>query len=117
MTLQSKGHLNNPTDVEEFANEMMQQLQKHTRDKTSLLDWNPINVYELCISELNKRLDIIKTQEPSEIKKQTIHMANYLFFMWYKIKELDHWKKCTDDSCQTLVDGRKWNYCEVHFDY
>ena len=60
----STNHLNNPIDVETFADEMIWQLQKHTKDKVSLKDWDPIKVYELCMSELTKRLEICKTHGP-----------------------------------------------------
>lgn len=76
-------------DVHAFADAMLVELEKHKADKPGLKNANPDMVWNLVITEIEQRLDILKDSNPDEMEKQCVHMANYLFFLWMKMKELN----------------------------
>ena len=68
---------------------MFAEILKHKDDKMSLEDMRPENVYTMCVINVRKRMGDIDTTDVEFIRKQCVHMANYLYFMWTKMDETD----------------------------
>ena len=84
----SQDHLMSQEALANFFQEMYIQLEKHREEKSSIKNWEPLDVYELCRDEIRNRIEIIASSDPDEVKKQSIHIANYCFFLWQKMVEL-----------------------------
>lgn len=76
----------NQDDLREFRECMWDELVAHKDEKTGLKDVELVKVWELVIDNIESRLELLKTTGPDDIRKQCIHMANYLFFLWCKTK-------------------------------
>lgn len=74
----------NLDNLEDFKRTMWGQLELHKEEKTGLDDVELAKVWELVMDNIESRLELLKTTGPDDIKKQCIHMANYLFFLWCK---------------------------------
>ena len=88
MTPTSDSHLMSQEQLGLFFGEMWEQLVKHKSEKIGIKNWDLVDVWQLCKDELEKRLELIKTRDPDEIRKQCVHMANYLCFLWQKCNEV-----------------------------
>ena len=88
MTPSLECHLMSQDKLAQFFQEMYTQLEKHKDEKIGLANWEIVDVWELCKNELEKRLELIKTRDSDEIRKQCVHMANYLWFLWQKCIEV-----------------------------
>lgn len=84
-----ENHLMDKDKLVEFFQMMYRQLEKHKDEKTGIKNWEPVDVYELCRDEIRDRIEIIATKDTDEILKQSIHIANYCFFLWQKMTELN----------------------------
>ena len=75
----------------QFCGQMYAELLKHRDEKLciSLEEMRPENVYSVCMLEIKKRLHMIESSDVELIRKQDIHMANYLFMMWVKMGEVE----------------------------
>ncbi len=75
----------------QFCGQMYAELLKHRDEKLciSLKEMRPENVYSVCMLEIKKRLHMIESSDVELIRKQDIHMANYLFMMWVKMGEVE----------------------------
>lgn len=82
-------HLMDKNKLVEFFQMMYRQLEKHKDEKTGIKNWEPVKAFELCRDEIRKRIEIIATSSPDETQKQSIHIANYCFFLWQKMTELN----------------------------
>lgn len=82
-------HMMNSADVHAFADAMLIELEKHKAEKTGLKNSNPDFVWNLVLAEIETRLEVLKDSNPDEMEKQCVHMANYLFFLWMKMKEIN----------------------------
>ena len=74
----------------QFCGQMYAEMLKHKDEKMAmtLSEMEPVNVYSVGLLEIKKRLQRLENVEPELIMKEDVHMANYLFFMWVKMKEL-----------------------------
>jgi len=88
--INTDSHLMSQEKLSEFFQEMYRQLEKHKDQKIGLKDWQLVDVWKLCKDELRLRLNLIETRDPQEIEKQCVHMANYLWFLWQKCREVHH---------------------------
>ena len=90
----TEDHLMNEHLFTQFCGQMYAELIKHKDNKTALGAMSPENVYSLSILEVKNRLRLIATSTDVKfIKKQDVHMANYLFFMWCKMHEVERLNK------------------------
>lgn len=83
-------HLMDKKSFDVFCTEMWVTLEIKKIEKVGMRDWTPEQVWKQCVDELEKRLEIIKTQSPTEIEKQTIHVANFMYFLNRKMHELNN---------------------------
>lgn len=92
-------HLGNAEELIDFLMNMNEQLVKHKKEKTPLGDYDLFQTVNLAIiQEINPRLKKIlklsrelrhsknRVRDQNEIKKQTIHCANYLLMIFCKAR-------------------------------
>ena len=78
----------------QFCGQMYAEMLKHKDEKWAFSSLSPENTYTIAIFEVKKRLKIIeKTNDVDVIRKQNVHMANYLFLMWCKMFETEKLNK------------------------
>lgn len=65
-----------------FSDSMWNELSLHRDEKTGLKNMSLVQIYELTMKEISSRDEIMRTHGPDVIKKQCVHMANYLYFLW-----------------------------------
>lgn len=85
----TEGMFLNEHNFAEFCGHMFAQILKHKNDKLSLEDMEPENVLSVTKIAIMRRLAITETNDVDVIKKECVHMANYLYFTWSKMNEID----------------------------
>jgi len=81
-------HLMDDETFKAFTGKMWMELELHRLDKNPIKNWEPHEVWILCVDELKKRLELIETRDPEEIAKQSVHIANYMYFLNQKMNQL-----------------------------
>lgn len=80
-------HLGNNLELVMFTQDMQKELEKHANEKTPLRNWTINNVVRNSVFEIEHRIkQIQKSSSLPEIKKQSLHIANYALFMYLKSK-------------------------------
>lgn len=84
----SEYHLMDKHKFEVFCDEMWAELVKHMDEKMSLKDAHPHEVREICLKEIIRRYKIMAMGTPAECIIQSKHIANYMFFLNIKMREI-----------------------------
>ena len=80
-------HLMDKDQFNEFVYSMWCELGKHKDEKKALANVAPQDVFSISMIDIKKRVTMMNDFRPSTIEKQSVHTANYLFFMWCKARE------------------------------
>lgn len=84
----SEDHLMDKESFLAFTTEMMDQLFKHKEEKTPLKQKDPGEIFTIVVNQLEGRLAQIKNYGPEVMEKQSVHMANYLYFLWQTARKV-----------------------------
>lgn len=77
-------HLGTQKEINDFAKEMLNQLEIHKTEKDGLRYEHPRQIQRIVVEEIEKRLEGIEGKDWHEVVKQCIHTANYLLMLWLK---------------------------------
>lgn len=81
-------HLMNVKTIMDFCSNMWEQLEKHKGSKDAIGHWNLVQVKKLFLQELRDRIAIIENSPyTDEINKQSLHIANFCYFLWCKTND------------------------------
>ncbi|MEK6860430.1 MAG: hypothetical protein AABY07_00525 [Nanoarchaeota archaeon] len=83
-----ENHLGTGSELNWFAMKMAEELENHIKEKISLRNVSFGEVRGLVISEVSRRMDIIKNLDTSQddIEKQCVHIANYIMMLFLRSK-------------------------------